>query len=162
MNRKKLVCFSVVACSLMFLLIGAGLAYAAGNDAFIGTWKLNEAKSKLTAGLPKSTTVTYAMDGDNVKCSIDATDAKGQPYHSEWTGKFDGKDYPLTGDPADDMRAYKMVNDHTLVATSKSKGKAGISAHIVVSADGKTRTVTIHGTGASGKRVTSTAVYDKQ
>jgi hypothetical protein len=33
---------------------------------------------------------------------------------------------------------------------------------IVVAADGKSRTVTVTGTDAAGKKFTSTAVYDKQ
>ena len=156
MNRKNFVRIGAL------LLLAAGIAYAAGNDAFMGTWKLDEAKSKITAGVPKNSTVVYTMDGDNVKVGIDGTDAKGQTFHSDWTGKFDGKDYALTGDPATDMRSYKVVSDHTLLAISKKDGKETFSARIVVSADGKSRTVTVSGTDASGAKVTSTQVYDKQ
>jgi hypothetical protein len=156
MNRK-----SFVRVGVLFVL-AAGIAYAAGNDAFMGTWKLNEAKSKLAAGMPKNSTVVNTADGDSIKVAIDGTDAKGQAYHSEWTGKFDGKDYALTGDPANDMRSYKVIDDHTLSTISKKGGKETISARIVVSADGKTRTVTASGTDASGAKVTSTQVYDKQ
>jgi hypothetical protein len=156
MNRKSLVVTGAL------LLLAVGISYAAGNDAFMGTWKLNEAKSKMTAGMPKNSTVVNTVDGDNLKVGIDGTDAKGQAYHSEWTGKFDGKDYALTGDPANDMRSYKVINDHTLSTISKKDGKETISARIVVSADGKTRTVTASGTNASGAKVTSTQVYDKQ
>jgi len=82
--------------------------------------------------------------------------------HSEWTGKFDGKDYPVTGDPTDDSRAYKRVNASTLSMTLKKDGKVTATGQIVVSSDGKTRTVTIKGTDAMGKTVSSMAVYDKQ
>jgi hypothetical protein len=156
MNRKTFVCIGAL------LLLAVGISYAAGNDAFLGTWKLNEAKSKIAPGLPKNSTVVNTVDGDNVKIGIDGTDAKGQPYHSDWTGKFDGKDYALTGDPANDMRSYKVIDDHTLLTVSKKDGKETISARIVVAADGKTRTVTASGTNASGAKVTSTQVYDKQ
>jgi hypothetical protein len=88
--------------------------------------------------------------------------ADGKPAHTEWTGKFDGKDYPVTGDPATDMRAYKRVNDHTLVLTGKKGGKVTDTIRIVVSADGKSRTVTLSGADANGKKITSTSVYDKQ
>ena len=158
MNRKNFVRIG----ALLALVLTAGIAYAAGNDAFLGTWKLNEGKSKIAAGMPKNSTVVNTVDGDNMKVAIDGTDTKGQPYHSEWTGKFDGKDYALTGDPANDMRSYKVINDHTLSTTSKKGGKETLSARIVVSADGKTRTVTASGTDASGAKVTSTQVYDKQ
>ena len=44
----------------------------------------------------------YEAVGDNVKVTVDGTDGEGKPTHNEWTGTFDGKDYPLTGDPASD------------------------------------------------------------
>jgi hypothetical protein len=85
-----------------------------------------------------------------VKITVDGIDGKGQPTHNEWTGKFDEKEYPVTGDPNSDMRAYKMVDDHTLHMTAKKGGKAVAEVHIVVSTDGKTRTVTVNGTDAEG------------
>jgi len=145
------------------LLFGAvGISYAAASSAFMGTWTLNEAKSKMAAGPGKNSTVTYTMDGDNIKCAIEGTDASGQAIHSEWSGKFDGKDYPVTGDPNSDMRSYRMINSHTLLATEKKDGKLVDTARIVVSADGKSRTVTVHGKDAKGMRTTIVAVYDKQ
>lgn len=156
MNRKNLLYTGAL------LLLAVVMSYAAGSDAFMGTWKLNEAKSKITAGMPKNSTVVYTVDGDNVKVAIDGTDVNGQSYHSDWTGKFDGKDYAVTGDPSTDMRSYKVIDDHTLLAVSKKGGKETISARIVVSADGKSRTVTVSGTNASGAKVTSTQTYDKQ
>src|ERR1700745_1321126 len=149
-----------------FILASAVLCLAAAvvcfaGDEFIGTWKLNEAKSKIGAG-PKNTTVIYEAAGDSVKVTTDGTDGDGKPSHSEWTGKYDGKDYPVTGDPNTDTRSYKKVNDHTLAFTNKKGDKVTISGRGVVSADGKTRTVTITGTDSKGKKYTSTAVYDKQ
>lgn len=146
--------------ALAVLFAAAAVSFAA--DAQMGTWKLNEAKSKLTPGLPKNHTVVYSAAGDNIKVTVDGTDNDGKPTHNEWTGKFDGKDYPVTGDPASDMRSYKKIDDHTLELIIKKGGKVTSSGHIVVSADGKTRTVTINGTDAKGNKVTSTGVYDRQ
>ena len=128
----------------------------------MGTWKLNEGKSKLAAGMPKNHTVVYEAAGDNVKVTVDGTDPDGKPTHNEWTGKFDGKDYPVTGDPNSDMRSYKKVDDHTLELTVKKSGKVTTSGRIVVSADGKSRIVTVSGTDPQGKKFKSTAVYEKQ
>ena len=128
----------------------------------LGTWKLNEAKSKLSPGLPKNLTVVYAAAGDNIKGTIDGVDGQGKPTHNEWTGKFDGKDYPVTGDPSSDSRALKQIDDRTLELTVKKGGKVTMTGRAVVSADGKSRTVTISGTDAAGKKVKTTAVYDKQ
>jgi hypothetical protein len=60
-------------------------------------------------------------------------DGQGKPTHSEWTGKFDGKDYPVTGDPTSDARAYKQVDDHTLGLTVKKDGKVTITGKIAPS-----------------------------
>ncbi len=83
--------------TLLLCFVGAGVCLA--DDPMIGTWKLNEAKSKIGAGSPKNTTVIYEAAGDSVKVTTDGTDGDGKPSHSEWTGKYNGKDYPVTGDP---------------------------------------------------------------
>ncbi|PYX67933.1 MAG: hypothetical protein DMG72_24125 [Acidobacteria bacterium] len=148
----------VVTLALCFV----GVAVCLAEDANMGTWKLNEAKSKLAPGAPKNSTVVYEAAGDNVKITVEGTDSEGKPLHNEWTGKFDGKDYPVTGDPNSDARAYTKVDDHTLEFTVKKGDKVTTTGRVVVSADGKSRTVTTSGTDASGKKVSSTAVYDKQ
>ena len=132
------------------------------SNPSIGTWKLNETKSKIVPGTPKNMTVTYAAAGDSIKGTIDGVDGQGKPTHNEWTGKFDGKDYPVTGDPNSDTRAIKQIDEHNYDLTVKKGSKVTMTGKAVISADGKTRTVTISGTDASGKKVTSTAVYDKQ
>jgi len=139
-----------------------GLAASFAQSPEMGTWKLNEAKSKIPAGFMKNTTVVYSADGDKVKVTTDGTDSKGSPMHTEWVGNFDGKDYPLTGDPTSDSRSYQKVSDHELTLANKKDGKTTTTGKIVVSADGKTRTLSVQGTDANGKKVSSTAVYDKQ
>ena len=147
---------------MTLVLVFVGVAVCLAADAVMGTWKLNEAKSKIGPGSPKNTTVVYEAAGDSVKVTVDGTDGEGKPSHHEWTGKFDGKDYPVTGDPSADKRSYTKVNDHTLAFANKKGDKVTISGRGVVSADGKTRTVTINGTDAKGNKFTSTTVYDKQ
>jgi hypothetical protein len=92
----------------------------------------------------------------------DGVDADGKPVHSEWKGRFNGKDFEVTGDPAADMRAYTKVNDQTLNMTTKKGGKVVSQGKIVVAADGKSRVVTTSGVTAKGKKFTNTAVYDKE
>jgi hypothetical protein len=140
----------------------AGPALSFAQSPHMGTWKLDEAKSKIPAGVVKNSTVTYANDGDNVKVTTDGTDGDGKPMHTEWTGKFDGKEYPLTGDPTADSRSYKMIDEHTLDLTSKKSGKATNSGHVVVSKDGKTRTLQLNATDSSGKKVSGVSMYNKQ
>lgn len=148
-----------IVLTLVLCFFGVSLCHAA--DLNMGTWKLNEAKSKLTSAA-KNNTVVYAAAGELVKVTVDGVDKAGKPTHNEWTGKFDGKDYPVSGDPASDARAYKIIDDHTMELTLKKDGKITSSGHIVVAADGKSRTVSTSGTDADGKAFSNTSVYDKQ
>lgn len=147
---------------LTFILcLAAGAFCFAADGPMMGTWKLNEAKSKIAPGAPKNHTVVYSAAGDQIKVTVDGTDAEGKSIHTEWTGKFDGKDYPVTGDSTSDTRSYKMEGKNTLEMTNKKDGKVAATGTLVVSADGKTRTVTINFTDAKGAKMTSVAVYDK-
>lgn len=145
--------------TLALCFVASAMAFASPN---MGTWKLNEAKSKIPAGANKNNIVVYEAAGDSVKVTVDGVDGDGKPLHNEWTGMFDGKDYPLSGDPTADMRSYKKINDRTNELTSKKDGKVTSMGRIVVSADGKSRTVTVSGTDAKGNKVKYTAAYDKQ
>jgi hypothetical protein len=146
---------------LTLALCFAGVAVCSAQNPNIGTWKLNEAKSKIQAG-PKNTTVVYEAQGDNLKATTDGQDKDGKPTHTEWTGKFDGKDYPITGDPTADSRSYTKIGGRMLMLANKKDGKVTTSGRIVISADGKSRTLSLTGTDSAGKKFTSTAVYDKE
>jgi hypothetical protein len=149
-----------IALTMTLCLVAVAAGFA--SDANLGTWKLNEAKSKFPAGVAKNTMVAYEVVADSVKVTVDGTDAEGKATHNEWTGKFDGKDYPLAGDPSADTRMYKKINDHTTELTNKKDGKVTLSGRIVISADGKSRTLTVSGTDAKGNKLKYSAVYDKQ
>jgi hypothetical protein len=138
------------------------VSFGFAQNPNMGTWKLNEAKSKIPAGMMKNTTVIYAAAGDSVKVTTDGTTGDGSPLHTEWTGMFDGKDYPLTGDASADTRAYTKVDDHHMSLENKKGGKVVTSGKIAISADGKSRTLTTSGMNAAGKKVSGTAVYDKE
>ena len=127
----------------------------------MGTWKLNEAKSHLAPAAGKNHTVVYETAGDQIKVTVDGTDSAGGATHNEWTGKFDGKDYALVGDPTADTRSYRKQGARTLLMTGKKGGKVTLTGRIVVTANGKSRTVTTTGTDAKGKRYKNIAVYDK-
>ena len=149
------------------MVLSLALSLAAGAGCFasspqMGTWKLNETKSKIASGISKNNTVVYAATGDKVKVTVDGTDKTGKPTHNEWTGKFDGKDYAVTGDPTSDMRSYKTVDARTLELTVKKDGRVTSSGRIVVSANGKSRTVTTSGIDSKGEKFSSVGVYDKQ
>lgn len=151
---------SVIVPALALFFAGAVVCFA--DNPNMGTWKLNEAKSKFGPRSGKNHTVVYEAVGDEVKVTVDGNDADGNPTHNEWTGKFDGKYYPVTGDPTSDTRSYKQINARTLSLIAKKGRKTTLTGRVVVSADGRTRTVTTRGTDSKGKKFSATAVYDKQ
>jgi hypothetical protein len=150
-----------VVAFLLAVLFG-GVAVSLVADLNMGTWKLNEAKSKFRPGAAKNHAVVYAAEGDTIKVTVDGTGADRKPTHNEWVGKFDGKDYPVAGDPTSDMPSYKKIDDRTLEVTVKKGGKVTATGRIVVAADGKSRTVTTTSTDAKGNKISVTAAYDKQ
>ena len=156
---------------LVWVLVLAASVVCLAKDANLGTWKLNEANSRLSPGAPKNLTVVYKAARGDTKVIIEGTDADGKPTHNEWSGKFDGKDYPVTGDSTSDSRAYKKMDNSTncaklnfctLELTAKKDGKVTMIGYIVVSPDGRRRTVTVSGTDPNGNKIDTTAVYDKQ
>ena len=143
--------------SLVFVTVAVGFQ----NDPQMGAWKLNEAKSKF-GGKARNHTVAYEAAGDQTKVTVEGVDENGAAVRNEWTGKFDGKDYPVTGEANSDTRSYRRINKNTLALTGKKGGKVTLTGRVVVSGDGKTRTVTTTATDAQGKKVRNVAVYDKQ
>lgn len=146
--------------ALLILAAAAGLCFAAGDDAFMGTWKLNESKSKIPEGAPKNETVVYAQNGDEVTITVDGMDA-GKTVHHVWTGKFDGKEHAAQGSDMHNARAYTKVDEHTLTYTVMNDGKKIGDGKVVIAADGKSRKVTETDT-LHGKQLKSVAVYDKE
>ena len=154
--------FRFVSRVLVCLAAMTMVAYAA--DMSIGTWKLNLAKSKYDPAnlAPKSQTVKNEAAGDGVKQVADIVDSTGKAVHTEYTAKYDGKDYAVTGDPNRDMVALKKIDDYNFEFTNRKGGKAMTTGKVVYSKDGKTRTITTSGTNAQGQKVSNTTVFDKQ
>jgi hypothetical protein len=143
------------------LALCISIARCFAQDVQMGIWKLNEAKSKIGAGAPKNTKIVFEAVGDTVRVTIDGIGGDGKPTHNVWTGRFDGKDYAVTGDPTSDKRSYLEIDDHTLGLNARKGSKIIISGRITVSPDGKTRTVTVSGADPTGKKFQSIAVYDR-
>ena len=150
------------------VILGALVAFFTANatlaaDAFSGTWKLNLTKSKYDPGPPpKGPNVSKieAIAG-GLKFTNDGVNSEGKPTHNEWSGKFDGKDNPVKGDPNRDTAALKKIDDYTIEITNKKDGKVTTVVRAVFSRDGKTRTQTSQGTNVKGIKVNNTTVYEK-
>jgi hypothetical protein len=157
--RKNLVKVSLAACCAIVLSASAALA----GDNWIGSWKLDVAKSKSSPGpAPKSQTLKFEQTKDGIQLTTDGVMPDGTVVHGGYVSKFDGKDVAWAGNPDADMASPKKIDDNSYENTWKKGGKATMSAKVVVSKDGKTLTVTQTGTNAKGQAVSNVAVYDKQ
>jgi len=146
------------------MLMVAALATAQAKDPFVGTWRLNVAKSTYSPGpAPKSVTSTYAAAGQGYKVSVKNEPASGPVQEWSYTSNLDGKEVPVSGNnPNADMVAAKRIDANTLESVNKKGGKVTTTQKNVVAADGKTRTVTTTGTDPQGQKINNVAVYEKQ
>ncbi len=159
MRIKELSLFAIT-----LLLVTPPLSVTAvAADEQSGTWKMNPAKSKYSPEpTPKSLIVKVDADENNVKVTADGTNADGTPSHVEYSAKFDGNDYPITGTYADTV-SMKRIDAHTMQSTLKMKdGRLMLTVTTTVSTDGKTRTSTFKGKDGQGRDVNNLVVYDKQ
>lgn len=97
----------------------------AGSHAMSGSWRTEKVNSMSSNGL----TVTYHGTADGLKMS----DQTGNSYDA----KFDGKDYPIQGDPGHTIVSLKRIADRTIEETYKRDGKVVGVSRMTVSSDGK-------------------------
>jgi hypothetical protein len=159
-DKMKGRTFLGILLALSWLAVSSDLRAA---DAALGSWKLNVSKSKYAPGPPpKSGSVKYEASDGGYKRSGETIEADGTKSAFEYTAKYDGKDYPVTGSPVFDAIALKHIDDNTAEATLKKAGKVVRNAKRVVSKNGKVMTITMMGTNDKGEKVHNVAVYDKQ
>jgi len=150
---------TTAACVAIF----GGIVLAQSANPAVGTWKLNTAKSKYTAGTPaKSATTKIEAAGAGVKMTVDSVGADGATRHWTFATNYDGKDSPITGNSQYGDTAAVTRDASTTKTTYKNAGKATATQTSVVSADGKMRTVTTKGTDGKGQPVDSVVIYDRQ
>lgn len=154
MKRLKL---AVVA---MALVSGSAvLAFGQSADPWVGTWKVNLAKSTFNPGPVPATARTVKLEAEQggLKATFRRENAKGQPIPH----KLDGTEYPLEGRP-NSTHSFKRVGSRGWERSVKVDGKVVFTARWVVSSDGNTMTVTQKGKNNQDKTVSNVIVYDKQ
>jgi len=159
---KRLEQLGVLTFAVGLVTAFAAPASAQNADAMNGTWKLNVAKSTYEPGPgPKEQTISIEGTDAARKIVVDLTPATGDAVHWEVSGAI-GATLPVVGtNPNADAYVFTRVNAATLEAQYVREGKPTIKQTAVVSADGKTLTVTGTGSDAQGRTVNNVAVYDK-
>jgi len=154
--------FGILATTLVLVALALSVA-ARAADQHSGTWKMNPAKSKYNPGpAAKSITLKIESDENDFKIDSEGTGGDGNPTHIEFSAKFDGKDYPITGVPGADTVSVRRIDTQTMEATQKRAGQAVMTVRSTVSKDGNTRTSIFKGKDTQGRDVNNVVVYDKQ
>lgn len=132
------------------------------QEPWLGKWALQKAETRITGvhvtgggqlalespNVPQNVSLTYeALSDGSVKITALGIFENQQVVaaHWEWVGKFDGNDYPVTGDPEADTRAYKVVDKRTLEVTVKKGGNLTQFGSQTVIFKGKKSTVSVAG-----------------
>jgi hypothetical protein len=133
------------------------------DDPMSGTWALNPQKSSyVPAPGPKAQTVVISGPDQARKLVVDITPDIGPAMHWEVSGAAN-QDLPVTGvNPNADTYSFKRINRTTIEAQYKKNGRPTITQTAVVSADGKTLTVTGKGVNVAGQAVNTTAVFERR
>jgi hypothetical protein len=150
--------------AVLSLLIGTAVTSTrAADDPAAGTWKVNLAKSKYSPGpAPQSSTVTIKIENNTEIYASEGVDASGTSTHGSFSAKLDGTDAPVSGIPYADTVSTKRSSPTHYVATLKKGGAVMMTVHIVIAADGKSRTVTYSGKNEKGEAEHDVVFYDKQ
>jgi len=153
-----------VAVGSAVLMVSVFVTTARAADSNVGTWKVNLAKSKYDPGPPPKgpNVLKIEADSDGITVSNDGVNAEGQATHVTYSAKYDGKDYPETGNPNVDTISIKRIDANTIETIAKKGGKVMVTSRTVVSNGGKLRTTTQNGTNAQGQKVHNVIVADKQ
>jgi hypothetical protein len=131
-------------------------------DPFIGTWNMIPSKSTFSYPAPKSFIMIIKSKQGEFECVEDVITADGKAIRRIYSGKYDGKDYPIKGDPDMDTISFMPIIDHKSTYVIKKDGKVVLRGESVISEDGKTWIDNGSGKDASGKAFTFTIFLEKQ
>jgi hypothetical protein len=126
------------------------------TDPQAGTWKMNLEKSTFVPGGPHPTGELVTIE--EVEGGLKVVSSGGFQY----TAKYDGKDYPMTGSAAADGVMLRRFDPNTIETTRKKGGTVVTTNITFISGDGKTRGNVFQGKNAQGQPITWIAVFDKQ
>jgi hypothetical protein len=147
-----------------FFITALGLLIAGEQEPWFGTWNLNLSKSSNRSDSPRYKRALCRVEPweGGLKVTYDMVGIRGGITHTEWTGKFDSKDYPMQGVDNVLTNAYRRIDDHTYEIVIKVDGVRVATARVTVSPDSKTLNVSTEEKTSDGKMINTSAVYDRQ
>jgi hypothetical protein len=148
---------------LLALFVLSGALFAQDN-ALIGIWKVDLAKSQYNSGPPpRSATIRYEPYGKNgMRITMDIVDARGIATHTVYTTKRTRNGYAAKVDPSRETVALRPVDASTTEVANKDRGTVATVGTVVLSQDGRSRTILVNGANAQHQPVSDIIVFDKQ
>jgi hypothetical protein len=143
----------------LIVLFSPSLLLSETASSWAGTWTLNLERSTYIPERPPFKRATRRIDwsGEWVTIVDDIVGSRGGIVHLEWTGRFDGADYPVQGIDVVLTNAYRRIDDRQYELVQKMDGKVIATARLSLSADGRTiTTVTASSTGSA------TTIHEKR
>jgi hypothetical protein len=156
---------AVAAVLLATMAIAIPALDAADQAApWLGVWRLDMEKSDFASGPTGFKRATSVIEpfGDRVRVSYDLVGVRGGVIHTEWTGRFDGRDYAVQGTDVVMTNAYTRVDDRSYAIVTKVEGRIEANATVTISPDGQTMTTVTTIRHPEKGNVRSTTVYRKQ
>jgi hypothetical protein len=134
--------FALVLASLAIAIPQSVGAAAPDAKLWNGTWNLNAGKSKFASSAKEqSETRTYDISGGKVTMKSSSKDSTGKALNFSYSAGYDGKWYPMVGNPNADRISLHAVSAREIKASSRLHGKAAVESTATVSADGKHLTI---------------------
>jgi len=152
----------LVFATIVIMTVMASDLLLAQNNPFVGTWKLNLAKSTDPGAFPKEETLTVQLAGDQRRVTIEGTATNGSPISFKYeVPDKGGAGKVLAGGPYDGVSG-KRIDDDTREVTYLRGGKEVLRLRTVVSKDGTTMRLTVEGSDAQGKPFSGVAGFERQ
>ena len=153
------------ALALAALAIVALQSSAVAADPFVGTYKLNAAKSASSGGqVPPELTLTISEEKDHLLIETSGKTATGSAITADVLvlPKSGGTVKAPDGTSAYDSTVVSRTNANTIDVVALQKGKERTRVKFALSRDGKTLTRSFTSTNAQGKPVTGTSVLERK
>jgi hypothetical protein len=144
--------------------MAAAVAAHPGPQPWFGTWELNMEKSEFGSTPPNFKRAACVIEPweDGLKISCDIVGVRGGVAHTEWSGKPDGRDYPVQGVDRVLTNAYTPIGDRGFSIVSKVEGRIEARATTTISPDGMTMTTVTTRRNETGRESRIKTVYEKR
>jgi hypothetical protein len=137
---------------------------SASADPFAGKWVLDVQRSKYPTGArPKSMMIEMEPVGRAIRYHSETTYANGRTTQANYSAEYNGQQAVVMG--AHRMMlpvTLKKIDSRTVVASYSRLLQVVATSRRVVSADGRSMTITTVSKDLAGKRITTIGVYEKQ